>query len=184
LSAPASIRRGEREPRAIWVPENALLAEAMGLAGANAAASMTTALVIPDLRYDDVLRACWDNGIAIGDGRDGDFSLPITLVPASGSKGLEFDSVIVLAPDEILASGADGRRLLYIAMTRCTQELVIIHTADLPEGLAQLDQRATGALPIVPAPMPADEIDLVATISLLSPDDRGLVEQLVLRLLQ
>jgi DNA helicase IV len=198
LSAPQSIRQGQREPRAVWVPEHALLAEAMEIAAANATASLTTALIIPDVRYSDVLRACWNNSIAIGDGRDGDFSLAITLVPASASKGLEFDSVIMLAPDEILASGADGRRLLYIAMTRCTQELVIIHSAALPEGLAHLDRRPTVTVPVDPTPMsgaipltgpdqngsPVGEIELATAISLLSPEDRELVEQFVHRLLR
>jgi DNA helicase IV len=41
-------------------------------------------------------------------------------------KGLEFDGVVVVEPDEILGDSARGARLLYVAMTRAVQELAFV----------------------------------------------------------
>lgn len=52
------------------------------------------------------------------------------------SKGLEFDEVIVVAPDEIVAQSPQGLQDLYVALTRATQGLVIVEnqqTEYLPE---------------------------------------------------
>ena len=43
-------------------------------------------------------------------------------------KGLEFDGVVVVEPDEILDGTPRGARLLYVAMTRAVQELAFVTT--------------------------------------------------------
>ena len=49
-------------------------------------------------------------------------------------KGLEFDGVVVVEPDEILGDTSRGARLLYVAMTRAVQELSFVtpHPAPTP----------------------------------------------------
>lgn len=47
-------------------------------------------------------------------------------------KGLEFDGVVVVEPDEILGDTARGARLLYVAMTRAVQELAFVTTRPDP----------------------------------------------------
>ncbi|MET0459688.1 MAG: ATP-binding domain-containing protein [Ilumatobacteraceae bacterium] len=47
-------------------------------------------------------------------------------------KGLEFDGVVVVEPDEILGETSRGARLLYVAMTRAVQELAFVTTASTP----------------------------------------------------
>jgi len=47
------------------------------------------------------------------------------------SKGLEFDGVILVEPGAIIA-GAAGAARLYIALTRATQRLAVIHERALP----------------------------------------------------
>lgn len=42
------------------------------------------------------------------------------------AKGLEFDAVVVVGPDEIVAESPGGVRVLYVALTRPTQRLVTI----------------------------------------------------------
>ena len=44
-------------------------------------------------------------------------------------KGLEFDGVVVVEPDEILDGTPRGARLLYVAMTRAVQELAFVTTS-------------------------------------------------------
>jgi DNA helicase IV len=56
------------------------------------------------------------------------------LVPAE-AKGLEFDAVVVVEPSEFLTDDERGGRLLYIALTRAVQELVVVHDRPLPAAL-------------------------------------------------
>ncbi|WP_436502216.1 RNA polymerase recycling motor ATPase HelR [Actinokineospora sp. HUAS TT18] len=67
-------------------------------------------------------------------------------VPASETKGLEFDSVLVVEPGRILAEGARGAAELYVALTRATQRLRVLHQEPLPPALMGLaETRVRGA---------------------------------------
>jgi DNA helicase IV len=185
LEAPRSIRPGLGVPLVARVGADELVAEAFTRALACVDAGMTTAVVLPDALYDEVMDAAEDLDVAWGDGREGDFSAPLTLVPASLSKGLEFDAVILAGPDQIVDTTNQGRRLLYVAMTRCTQQLTIVHSAALPTGLDHLDTPDEGSdiqpdeeeAPIERTP------DLADLIALLDDEDRAMVQHLVRRLL-
>ncbi|WP_328545662.1 DNA/RNA helicase domain-containing protein [Streptomyces platensis] len=61
-----------------------------------------------------------------------DLTRPVVLLGPRQAKGLEFDSVIVVEPAELGASD------LYVALTRATQRLGVIHTGALPAGLETL----------------------------------------------
>jgi DNA helicase IV len=50
------------------------------------------------------------------------------IVPASEARGLEFDGVVVLDPEEIAAARPGGERDLYVALTRATKRLCTITT--------------------------------------------------------
>ncbi|WAJ47167.1 RNA polymerase recycling motor ATPase HelR [Mycobacterium sp. Aquia_216] len=66
-------------------------------------------------------------------------------VPASATKGLEFDAVLVVEPRRILADGPRGAAELYVALTRATQRLGVLHQDPLPQalsGLAEFETRA------------------------------------------
>jgi DNA helicase IV len=58
------------------------------------------------------------------------------------AKGLEFDDVIVVAPEEILRASPLGAHDLYVALTRATRSLVVV-TAEpglqVLDGLPSLD---------------------------------------------
>ncbi|MEZ5153624.1 RNA polymerase recycling motor ATPase HelR [Rhodococcus zopfii] len=59
-------------------------------------------------------------------------------VAASETKGLEFDAVLVVEPERILADGPRGAAELYVALTRATQRLGVLHRGSLPPALAGL----------------------------------------------
>ncbi|QWF76746.1 RNA polymerase recycling motor ATPase HelR [Amycolatopsis sp. CA-230715] len=59
-------------------------------------------------------------------------------VRASDTKGLEFDAVLVVDPDRILADGPRGAAELYVALTRATQRLGVLHRNPMPEALTGL----------------------------------------------
>lgn len=50
------------------------------------------------------------------------------------AKGLEYDAVVLVEPADV-ASGPGRWGDLYVAMTRTTQQLVVLHARDLPDGL-------------------------------------------------
>ncbi len=52
----------------------------------------------------------------------------LVVLDVRSAKGLEFDAVVLVEPDELAPSD------LYVAMTRPTQRLVLVHSRDLPEG--------------------------------------------------
>lgn len=56
----------------------------------------------------------------------------LCVISASGSKGLEYDAVIVVEPADIAAESMGN---LYVALTRATKRLAVIATRDMPQGL-------------------------------------------------
>jgi DNA helicase IV len=60
------------------------------------------------------------------------------VLPPRATKGLEFDGVIVVEPTAIM-SGPAGAAELYVALTRATQRLGVVHSAPLPDCLMLLD---------------------------------------------
>jgi UvrD/REP helicase N-terminal domain len=53
----------------------------------------------------------------------------VALVTPLESKGLEYDGVLVVTPDDIVAESPGGVRALYVALTRPTQRLVTLDAA-------------------------------------------------------
>lgn len=68
----------------------------------------------------------------------------VSVLTVPGAKGLEFDVVLVLDPDGILTESPRGIRDLYVALTRCTRELGVIHGGPLPEVLRDASGWAVG----------------------------------------
>jgi DNA helicase IV len=57
----------------------------------------------------------------------------LRVVGSLDAKGLEYDGVVVLGPEDILdefADAASGRRALYVALTRATQRLTVLAATD------------------------------------------------------
>jgi DNA helicase IV len=66
-------------------------------------------------------------------GRGVDLDAAVTLLTPRQSKGLEFDVVVLVEPAHVLEVGAGD---LYVAMTRPTRQLRVVHRAPLPDGFA------------------------------------------------
>ncbi|MEU5839633.1 ATP-binding domain-containing protein [Streptomyces diacarni] len=62
---------------------------------------------------------------------------PAVVLTVEQAKGLEFDSVLVVEPQEILSVSPNGAKDLYVALTRATKRLGIVHTGQLPDALAR-----------------------------------------------
>jgi DNA helicase IV len=59
-----------------------------------------------------------------------------TVLAPPDAKGLEFDAVVVAEPAAIAGRSAQGLRLLYVALTRAVQELIVVHARPLPPALS------------------------------------------------
>lgn len=55
----------------------------------------------------------------------------VQVVDGMRAKGMEYDGVVVVAPEEIRAESVAGTRVLYVAVTRATQRLITVSA--LPE---------------------------------------------------
>lgn len=53
----------------------------------------------------------------------------VVVVTPLESKGLEYDGVVVVSPDDIIAESPGGVRVLYVALTRPTQRLITLDRA-------------------------------------------------------
>ncbi|MDJ0109205.1 hypothetical protein QM646_22470, partial [Rhodococcus erythropolis] len=60
---------------------------------------------------------------------------------------LEFDAVLVVEPERIIADGPRGASELYVALTRATQRLGVLHEGPLPQALTGLVRAGTATSP-------------------------------------
>src|SRR5690606_3542374 len=60
---------------------------------------------------------------------------PVVVLTTEEAKGLEFDSVIIVDPSGILTESPKGGQDLYVALTRATRRLTIVHDKRPPRGV-------------------------------------------------
>ena len=142
---PESVRDGDRAPAALRVAPGGLDAGLLAVVRdeLERLGPGRLAVVTPTGRAD-ALRAALTESLPAGTVGTGRATLdsPVSVLPVGAAKGLEFDVVVVVEPAEILAGSARGANDLYVALTRPTQHLVVVHDRDLPAGMTGLtDQR-------------------------------------------
>jgi DNA helicase IV len=132
---PSSVRDGEA-PRVRAVPDLlALGSTAAEELGAWLGEEGRAAVIVPPALRDPMARAlaaALPHG-ALGVGGTA-LDTPVSLLTVAEAKGLEFDQVVVVEPAAIAGSGARGVHDLYVALTRATSTLVVLHVDPLPPG--------------------------------------------------
>lgn len=149
VTPPKAIRPGPSDPELCPVSAGELLAQAVDAAQSYAAHGNLVGVIVPDGLRSDVVAAFTAADTTVTDGRN-EIGTSITVVPASVAKGLEFDSVVVVEPAAIADESEHGLRLLYVALTRPTRHLTVVHAAPLPEPLGEPGVIADPALPDPP----------------------------------
>jgi len=98
------------------------------------------AVIVPADRLDELTRAV---GVAVPDVvlEDPSLDRPVVVLSVKQVRGLEFDSVLVADPARIVSDSASGLNDLYVAITRATQRLGVVHEGDLPGTLSRLRPR-------------------------------------------
>jgi DNA helicase IV len=95
----------------------------------------SVAVIVPDSLLAEVTDALDAAGVDYGRAVRNGLATQITVVPVSLVKGLELDASVVVEPAAILEEEAQGARALYVALTRATKRLVLVHERDLPDVL-------------------------------------------------
>jgi DNA helicase IV len=78
-------------------------------------------------------------------GADPDLTSPVVVLTVRQAKGLEFDCVLIVDPAGLLAESPRGLNDLYVALTRATQQVGVIHAGSLPDVLRGLSPLASAA---------------------------------------
>jgi DNA helicase IV len=136
LRSPRAVRIGDSVPAVVRA--NGDLSAAVAEATAKMAAELPTggvAVVVPDGLADEVSAGLTAAGIEHGRATRTGLDDAVTVVPVSVVKGLELDGVIVVEPARIVRDEPQGLRALYVALTRPTQRLTVVHAEPLPEAL-------------------------------------------------
>lgn len=138
LDPPTAVRSDGDIPEIVEVqPPASLLGTAIDKATAELADldHGNVAVVCATSVYDDVVDAFEAAGVEIGRARRDGFTRSITVVPVNLVKGLEVDATVVMEPSQILREEQQGARSLYVAVTRSTKRLTMLHTEPLPDFL-------------------------------------------------
>ena len=97
----------------------------------------SVAVIVPDSALGLVVDALEAAGIEFGRAVRHGLDQQITVVPVSLVKGLELDASVVVEPAAILEEEVQGARALYVALTRATKRLVLVHERPLPDVLTR-----------------------------------------------
>jgi DNA helicase IV len=95
----------------------------------------SVAVIAPNTLVDAIVAALDDAGVDYGRAARNGLAERVTLVPVSLVKGLELDAAVVVEPAAIVDEEAQGLRALYVALTRATKRLAIVHARELPDCL-------------------------------------------------
>jgi DNA helicase IV len=118
LSAPSSVRETGVPP---WSVRPGSLDAALPELVARELSEVdggTVAVLVPSGRLDAVSALL------------GSYDERLSVLTVDRAKGLEFDSVVLVAPDEVVAGSPRGLNDLYVALTRATRRLGVVTTGD------------------------------------------------------
>ena len=124
LTPPVSVRTGGEPPTVRTVSNE----DDLGRVAFEAAAALQAeiggmvAVICPDSLAP----------VLAPDGDDVSLSDPVSVIPVGSVKGLEFDGVVLVEPDRVAEESPQGMRALYVALTRATKRLVVVHARPLP----------------------------------------------------
>ena len=146
LASPKAVRSVGTPPRIIQIEhENVnsvddLVQQSVSLVEeeSKALGGGSVAVIAPQSLIDQVDAALDARGVDYGRATtasrnvSGPLHPKIALMPVQLVKGLELDGTVVIEPSTILDEEPQGLRALYVALTRSTKRLAIIHDRELP----------------------------------------------------
>ncbi len=149
MKPPESVRASGQRPRVISVaPDGFALGsrQASSVVAAVRDAAMvangTSAVIVPPSLLPTMIQAFERSGLAYGTAGKDALDEQFTILTVDDAKGLEFDAVAVVEPARMVGESPQGLRALYVAVTRATQRLVIVHSEPLPSAVRGLTQHS------------------------------------------
>ena len=138
LRQPRSVRSTETPPQRVSVEPHDLAAAVARTAASELeqVAGGMVAVIAPESMIPQLAAGLTDAGVAFGEPERTGLGAAITLVPVGVVKGLEFDSIVVVEPNRVVAESPQGLRALYVAVTRATKRLTMVHSEPLPAPVA------------------------------------------------
>jgi len=139
LRPPDSVREAGDPPRFVRAEAGgevlSRLVTEVALAERDQVDPGSVAVITPQTLVEPVAAALDAAGVEYGRAARNGLESQVTLVPVSLVKGLELDAAVVVEPSAIIAEEAQGLRALYVALTRATKRLAVVHTEPLPDYL-------------------------------------------------
>ncbi|WP_329200218.1 MULTISPECIES: HelD family protein [unclassified Streptomyces] len=149
LEGARAVRRSGEEPWREQVPPGALAARVAELAGreASAVGSGRFAVIAPAAEVERLATAVCESVPDASWGPEPDLDRRTVVLGPRQAKGLEFDSVLLVDPQGMLDASARGPGDLYVALTRATRRLCVVHPGAIPAVLARLPERKSESFP-------------------------------------
>ena len=137
LRPPRSVREDGAEPTVRRAGPEGLGAAVVAVTRLERAAvdPGQVAVVCARSQIEDVCAALDRADVAYGRATRHGLEHRVTVVEVGLVKGLEVDAVVVVEPAAIVEEESQGDRALYVALTRATKRLAIVHDRDLPPSL-------------------------------------------------
>jgi DNA helicase IV len=140
LTIPRSVRDSGHEPWHLEASPEEFTARVTQAAGwlAEQAGDGKLAVIVPEGSSAELGA---DIGAALPGtaiGADPDLTSPVVVLTVKQAKGLEFDCVLIAEPAGLVAESPRGLNDLYVALTRATQQVGVVHVGPLPAVLRRL----------------------------------------------
>jgi len=142
VPAATSVRESPGDLTVLAVPADGISGAVPEACRTALAREGSVGVIVADASADRVVRALRGAGLDVaelgGSGTDESADEPgvrLTVVPATLAKGLEYDSVVVVEPADIVDADAaewQGLRRLYVCLTRAVSALCVVHARPLP----------------------------------------------------
>jgi DNA helicase IV len=140
LRPPRSIREDGAAPRIVTVRGGGSLLDAAVDATRrelDAVRPGQVAVIVPLSLVDAVSAALDRAGVEHGHATRHGLDQAVTVVPVNLVKGLELDASVVVEPAAMVDEEPQGLRSLYVALTRATKRLAVVHERPLPDALGE-----------------------------------------------
>jgi DNA helicase IV len=137
LRPPRSVREDGAPPTLRQAPPGALMADVVAATIAERAAvdPGQVAVVCPASLVEPICAALAGAEVPYGRATRSGLEQQVTVVEVGLVKGLEVDAAVVVEPAAIVDEEAQGDRALYVALTRATKRLAVVHERPLPASL-------------------------------------------------
>jgi len=140
LSPPVSVREDGDDPRILHPLPGERLTDAVVEATVTELEEVgvgNVAVICPSSMVEAISEALDAAKVEHGRATRHGLDAQVTVVPVGLVKGLELDASVVVEPAAIVDEEAQGMRALYVALTRATKRLAVVHERPLPACLGE-----------------------------------------------